>query len=336
MAVLHEYVPSSEKEGYYIYDAYDGVNVTYQVSSLARRVFDRLDSCMVDEQLPGEVFHTLHRLGFVYTRQSEVEQPDGLDEIPTSGQSKSLSTTERRIFFNKLLSSNNLGIEKRREIKEYADQRGIKTEADLHGNWVPSNPGENTFYGEVTRTFQSDEWGFITSDEVSVGEDIFFHINELESMTLLPGMSVEFAYDETTDGFQAFHVKRLTDTLGREIEEKPEKKDSDPDTEPEKNDSDPDTHLNRDHVGISGLSEGDYVEAQIDHAKGQKGLGRKGYLHIHHRRESSEDYLHISNRNDSPPVNKWVVVQVTAIQEGYAEATIKSAPADIDPPLYLP
>lgn len=327
MAVLHEYVPSSEKEGYYIYDAYDGVNVTYQVSSLARRIFDRLSSCKVDKQLPGEVFHTLHRLGLIYTHQSGVEQPEELAEMPSSGPTKSFSTSERRTFFNELLSSNDLEIKERREIQEYVDDAGLKPEfgSDLHGNWVPSIPDDDTHRGKVTKTFQDGDWGFISSEEVDIGEDIFFHIDELDGMTLLPGMSVNFTYDETTEGYQAFHIRRLTDALGRELEE-----------ESESQESDQSTPRDDEYVEIGELSESDYVEAQIDRRKGQKGLGRKGYLHIHHRRESSDGYLHIATRDDFLPVNKWVVVQITAIHDGYAEATVKSAPSDIEPPIYLP
>lgn len=327
MAVLHEYVPSSDKEGYYIYDAYDGANVTYQVSSLARGILDRLSSCKVDEQLPGEVFHTLHRLGLIYTHQSGVEQPEELDEVLSSGQPKSLSTSERRMFFNELLSSNNLEPEERREIQEYVDKTEVESEigSDIHGNWAPSIPDDDTHLGKVTKTFQDGDWGFITSDEVDLGEDVFFHIDELDGTTLRPGMSVEFTYDENSEGYLATHVKRLTDSLGRELE-----------NEPVSQDSDQNTPRDGDHVGISELSEEDYVEAQIERRKGQKGLGRKGYLHIHNRRASGDDYLHISDRNDAPPVNKWVVVQVTKIQDGYAEATIRSAPADVEPPLYLP
>lgn len=327
MAVLHEYVSASEQEGYYIYDAYDGTNVTYQVSSLARELLDTLDSCTVDEQLPGEVFHILHRLGLIYTQQSGVEQPDGLDQVPTSRDAKSLPSRERGIFFSELLASNTLEHEQRQEIQEYVDERGIKTDAgaDLHGNWIPSNPDDDTFQGEVMKTFQDGEWGFISSDNTDLDEDIFFHINELESMILRPGMSVEFTYSETTEGYQACHVKRLTDALGRDLEE-----------EFEKQDGDSDIPRNGESVGITSLAEGDYVEAQIDRTKGKKGLGRKGYLHIYHRQASGDDYKHFSERDDPPPVNKWVVVQVTAIRSGYAEAEIKSAPEDAEPPLYLP
>lgn len=327
MAVLHEYVSSSDKEGYYIYDAYDGANVTYQVSSLAQGILDKLDSCKVDEQLPGEVFHTLHRLGLIYTQQSGVEQPEQLAEIPSSGPSKSLSTSERRTFFNELLSSNRLETQEQREIQEYVDDVGLETEfgSDLHGNWMPSPPDDDVYHGKVTSTFQDGEWGFITSEQIDLGEDIFFHINELDGTKLLTGMSVEFTYDETTEGYQAFNVRRLTDALGRDLEE-----------ETDHNEPNQNTPRDGEIVGICDLSEGDYIEAQIDRRKGQRGLGRKGYLHIHHRRESSGGYLHIATRNDFIPVNKWVEVQITAIRDGHAEATIRSAPSDIEPPIYLP
>lgn len=349
MAVLHEYVSSSDKEGYYIYDAYDGANVTYQVSSLAHGIFDKLDSCKVDEQLPGEVFHTLHRLGLIYTHQSGVEQPEQLAEIPSSGPSKSLSTSERRTFFNELLLSNSLEIEQQQEIQEYVDSVGLETEcgSDLHGNWMPSPPDDEVHQGKVTSTFQDGAWGFISSDQIDLGEDIFFHINELDGMTLLPGMSVEFTYDETTEGYQAFYVRRLTDALGRDLEEETEHNESDLeeetksykyDVEAESKHNEPNQNPPRDGdtVGISDLSEGDYIEARIDRRKGQRGLGQKGYLHIHHRRESSDGYLHIATRDDFIPVNEWVEVQITAIRKGHAEATIRSAPSDIEPPIYLP
>jgi len=327
MAVLHKYVPSSDQEGYYIYDAYDGINVTFQVSALARRVLDRLDSCEVDEQLPGEVFHTLHRLGLIFTRQSGVEQPEGLAEVSRSGSSNKLSPIERRTLFNELLSSDTLPIEERRELQEYAEKNGIKTEfgADLHRNWVPSPPDDNVYYGELKRTFQGGDWGFIASDEVDVGEDIFFHIEELEGMTLLPGMTVEFTYSENSEGYIASHVRRLTDSLGRDLEEGSERQQLGEHTSEDS-----------DYVEISDLSEGNYVEAQIDRRKGQKGLGRKGYLHIEHRRASSDGYLHIATRDDFIPVNKWVDVQITAIHDGYAEAVMKPSPEDIEPPCYLP
>lgn len=327
MAVLHEYVPSSDKEGYYIYDAYDGVNVTYQVSSLARRIIDRLNSCNVDEQLPREVFYTLHRLGLIYTHHSGVEQPEELAEMPNNGSSKSLSTSERRTFFNELLSSSDLETKERREIQQYLNEAGLETKfgSDLHRSWVPSPPNDETHHGKVTKTFQGGDWGFIGSEEVDIGEDIFFHIDELDGMTLLPGMSVNFTYDKTTEGYQAFHVRRLTDAFGCELEK-----------ESESQESDQNTPRDGEHVGIGGLSVGDYVEAQIDRRKGQKGLGRRGYLHIHHRKESSDSYLHISTRDNSIPVKKWVVVQITAIHDGYAEATIKSSPSDIEPPIYFP
>lgn len=328
MPVLHKYVPSSEKEGYYIYAAHDGANVTYQVSALARSIFEKLSSCEVDEQIPDEVFYTLHRLGFVYTNQSGVDRPDGLDEIPTSGQSKRLPSDERETFFEKLLSSDSLETEERKEVRTYLDETGtdVEPDADLHGNWVPTQPDTDTYRGEVLRTFQDGAWGFVDSDDTDLEDDVFFHVNELEKTVLRPGMTVEFAYERTSEGFQVSHVRRCTDSLGRRLEEQ------DP------GNREPDFDLPRDgeHVGISDLSEGDYVEALIDRRKGLKGLGKNGYLHIHNRRESSDGYLHIATRDAYMPVNQWKVVQITAIRKGYAEATIRSAPSDVEPPLYVP
>lgn len=328
MAVLHEYVPASEEEGYYLYAAHDGANITYQVSALARNLFDQLDSCEVDEQVPAEVFQILHRLGHIYTHQSGADQTSEASDISTKRQTKRLSPMERETLFRKLLSSE-LEAEQRQALRSYLDANPIETETQpQQKEWVPDPPDTNTYRGDVARTFQDDEWGFIESDEAPVEDDMFFHIDELERISIAPGIRVEFAYTKTTDGYEATHVRPLTDTLGRELEEVPETG----------NISATKTLQLRDDstVGADGLAEGEYVEAKIDRAKGNKGIGTKGHLHIHHRRGSGSEYMHFGTRDDPVPVNKWVVVQITECHDGYAEAKMKEPPADVDPPLYMP
>lgn len=235
---------------------------------------------------------------------------------------------ERETLFSKLFSSELEG-EHRRALRSYLDANPIETETQpQQREWVPKSPDCDTYRGNVARTFQDDEWGFIESDKVPVKDDIFFHIDELDRISIAPGIRVKFAYTETTDGYEATHVRPLTDTLGRELG----------DASQTGNTSETRSLQLRDDstVGADGLAEGEYVEAKIDHAKGKKGIGTKGHLHIHHRRGSGAEYTHFGTRDDPVPVNKWVVVQITDCHDGYAEAKMKEPPADIEPPLYMP
>ncbi|QLH83007.1 cold-shock protein [Halosimplex pelagicum] len=327
MAILHEYVPSSENDGYYIYDAYDGRNITYQVSAFARDVLEILDSCAVEEKVPPEVFHTLRGLDLIYTGETGVETYNELIDIPTNGQPKRLPASEREIFFESLLSRNDLDVDERENIQNYVEKNQIEnsTEANSQAEWAPEPPHSDSYQGRVARTFQDDEWGFIETRTDDVDEDVFFHQSMFEDMSLKTNMRVEFSYQPTSEGLEITHVKPLTDALGRKLKDR-NSQDLDSDTEPRDDST----------VGISELSVGDYVEAKIDHAKGKKGIGTKGYLHIHHRRGSGAQYIHISSKGNPVPVNKWVVVKIMEVNQGHAMAKMKSPPENIDPPLYMP
>lgn len=327
MAVLHRYAASNESDGYYIYAIHNGANVTYQVSALARKILDRLSSCTVDERLPDEVFYTLHRLDLIFTHRSGVEQLEELTEISTTGDTKTLSDVERKTLFDELLSHGDLSPKERKELQENRIEEGIEAASltALHSNWVPSRPDDPTVRGTIMRTFQDDEWGFINSDEAEIEEDVFFHIDELEGIRLAPEMVVEFTYEQNEEGYLATHLRRLVDSYGREVE-------------PEESGSN--SSFNEDGVRSDELSEGDRVEALVDSQKGQKGLGEKGYLHMHHRQRSNDGFLQISRKNELIPVNEWVIVRITAINDGYAESLIESEPTaepvNGEIPLYVP
>lgn len=324
MAVLHKYVPSSDNEGYYIYAAHDGSNITYQVSSLARRIIDKLDSCQVDEKLPAEVFYTLRQLEYIYTHQSGVDDQGSKNEIPTAGPPERLSVSERETFFDELLSAKSLEPNQRRIVHNYLRSDEIEYEAaGTHRNeWTPAPPNSDSYRGRVKRIFQDGQWGFVEPIEDGVTDDVFFHIDELDQMAISREMVVEFAFKTTAKGLQVTHMKPVIDDSGEIVE----------------NHTQQEPNVSRDDgtVGKRDLSEGNYIEAKVDHAKGKKGIGEDGYLHIAHGRGKGADYMYISEREEPVPVGKWVVVRITAVHQSHAEAKMEAAPPNLDPPVYMP
>lgn len=333
MPVLHEYLPSSENEGYYIYAMHDGANVTYQVSAIARDVLDKVDGCDVGERLPNEVFYALHRLELIYTHRSGVSPPDSLADLP--GQSRSapnLSTAARTRFFEELLTSGELGESEREDIRSYVRKRDIGADSDLspdlHSGWIPEQPDSEVYPGEVAKSFQDGDWGFVTVDGASLEEDVFFHIDELDRARLAVGMEVEVAFKENEEGHIVTHVRRLTDAVSRELDA------------PENESAEPKDHgVGSEHDGkvtAKDVSEGDFLKVKVDRISGRKGLSEKGFIHVYPRGKTATSYYHITNRGPAFPVDDWVNVKVLSVNKGYAEAQRIAPQKRVEAPRYAP
>lgn len=328
MPVLHEYVPSSEKEGYYIYAMYDGTNVTYQVKSIARNILDGIDACDVGEKLPDEVFYALHRSNLIYTHNSGVSPPESFEAIPDSSASVStLSPADRAEFFEALLASDGLGPSEREDLQSYLSERDVELgpdpSPDLHSGWIPEPPRSDTYRGHVARTFQDGEWGFIETDETPFDEDVFFHVEELDEARFDVGMEVEFAFEENEEGYIATRVRRLTDAIGRTLDA--------PD-----GDRDVKSQYGGETVTPTEVTEGDFLELQIDRISGRKGLTEKGFVHVYEPSRTSNSYFHIRNRGPALPVGEWVHVKVLDVGDGYAEAQRIPPQKQIEAPRYVP
>lgn len=328
MPVLHEYVASSENDGYYIYAMHDGANVTYQVTSFARNILDRVDACVVGERLPDEVFHALHRLGLVYTRNSGVSPPENFNGIPdTPASAPNLSPEDRAEFYEELLTSSELGTSEREELQSYVREQDIEkgsdSSPDLHSGWIPTQPQSDICRGEVARTFQDGDWGFIATDETSFDEDVFFHVAELDETYLDVGMQVDFAFEENDEGYIATHVRRRTDELGRSLD-------------PPNRDSDTENQYAGETITSKEVTEGDFLEVRIDRISGRKGLSQKGFVHVYEPDKTSNSYFHIANRGPALPVGDWVHVKVLNVGDGYAEAQRLPPQKRIEAPRYVP
>jgi hypothetical protein len=125
MAVVHEYVPSSDKSGFYLRDGFGGNIVTYQVSAPAEELLYHLDYDD-SETLQQEIFDILHRLGLIYTHNSGVEPPDSLMDIELDeDQVRALDTDDRETIITHLLNQSQLDQNQRSELRAYAETRNI-------------------------------------------------------------------------------------------------------------------------------------------------------------------------------------------------------------------
>jgi hypothetical protein len=125
MVVVHEYVPSSDKSGFYLRDGFDGKIITYQVSAPAEELLYHLDYDD-GETLQQEVFDILHRLRLVYTHNSGVEPPDSLMNMDLDqNQIQALDTEDRKTIISHLLDQADLSQKQRLELRSYAKNRDV-------------------------------------------------------------------------------------------------------------------------------------------------------------------------------------------------------------------
>lgn len=129
MAVLHEYVPSSSKSGYYLRDSIDGNIITYQIASTAESLILSLGYDDGD-RLAGELIQLLHRLRLIYTHKSGVEPPKSLQDISgfENDETAELSSEDREQLLQFLLDHADLSKEERNEILEYAYSKDVSVD----------------------------------------------------------------------------------------------------------------------------------------------------------------------------------------------------------------
>jgi ribonuclease Z len=218
MPVIHEYVPSSQKDGFYIYAMHNGQNVTYQVTESARRIFERLNY-REGTELTGEMFFTLHRLGLIYTNKSGVEPPTSFDDLTSLGETPKYDETNRKRFFESILADGKLAKAELKDLNRYLVRQNITPNPDQSASdptpvttedWRPNVPdGVTTYRGTVNFFNDTGGYGFIDSPHFE--QDTFYHMEDLGGPDIFEGSMVEFTRKETSEGPRAPQVRVVTD-----------------------------------------------------------------------------------------------------------------------------
>lgn len=156
MTVVHEYVPSSDKSGFYLRDGFDGTIVTYQVSGLAENLLYQLDYDD-GETLKQELFDILHRLRLIYTHNSGVEPLDSLLDIDLDESDvQALDTGDREAIITHLLGQSQLDEDQQAELRAYAEQRGITLSAATEED-ADSSSTDDSESGNASETTSRDD-----------------------------------------------------------------------------------------------------------------------------------------------------------------------------------
>lgn len=216
MPNLHRYAPSNKKDGFYIYALHNGQNVTYQVTTIARRIFERLGYGDGDA-ISGEIFYMLHRFKLIYTHKSGVTPPDSFEEIPDFPQEDPPSV-ERKRFFKQLLRDGDLNESDRDHLIDYLrDQDFTSKETNTRvpgqgssNGWRPDEPRTAPVYRGTVEFFNdTGGYGFISCPQVS--EDVFYHMEDLGGRDIQENTDVVFAYEDAEKGPRATNVRLVLD-----------------------------------------------------------------------------------------------------------------------------
>ncbi len=199
MPKLHKYAASNPKDGFYIYARHNGQNVTYQVTALARRIFDRL-GYGDNTEITGEMLYTLHRLRLIYTNKSGVEPPTSFDEITNEVDDPSSAKPDRERFFQTLLDEGSLDQEEHEDLTQYLESQDLAstTEDDTSGpspaeEWRPTDPEATDVY-RGTVDFFNDTGGYGFIDCPLLEEDVFYHMEDIGGRDIQEGTSLEFVW----------------------------------------------------------------------------------------------------------------------------------------------
>lgn len=215
MPKLHKYVPSSKKDGFYIHAMHSGQNVTYQVTSLAERIFEQL-GYRDSTELTGEMLYTLHRLRLIYTNRSGVKPPASFDELAANAENSGSDTAkgDREEFFSTIIDQGDLDQDEREDLNQYLEKQDLipgqspNKEPTGGGEWRPSKPDTTeTYVGTVDFFNDIGGYGFIECPILD--EDTFYHMEDLGGRDLKEETNVEFVRIETPDGPRAPNVRVL-------------------------------------------------------------------------------------------------------------------------------
>ncbi|MFB1063319.1 cold shock domain-containing protein [Natrinema sp. H-ect4] len=216
MPKLHKYAASNPKDGFYIYARHNGQNVTYQVTSLARRIFDQIGYGDKTE-ITGEMLYTLHRLRLVYTNKSGVEPPTSLDEITDEVDVPSSAEGDRKQFFHTLLEEGGLDQEEHEDLTQYLESQDLapKTGDGTSGplpaeEWRPSEPDATDIY-RGTVDFFNDTGGYGFIDCPLLEDDVFYHMEDMGGRDIQEGTPLEFVWTEAEKGPRATYIRELDD-----------------------------------------------------------------------------------------------------------------------------
>lgn len=222
MPKLHKYVPSSSKEGFYIYAMHNGQNVTYQVTPIARRIFDKL-GYGDNTEITGEMLYTLHRLHLIYTNKSGVEPPTSFDEISDKIEKPNSAKGDRKRFFNTLLEEGSFDHDQQKDLDQYLKTQNIETVPSENnpppsstGEWRPTTPTSgDVYHGTVDFFNDTGGYGFIDSPDFE--DDVFYHMEELGGRDIAEGTKLEFVRKETEKGPRTTHVRLLDEDQPLEV-----------------------------------------------------------------------------------------------------------------------
>jgi len=214
MPKLHKYAASNTKDGFYIYARHNGQNVTYQVTALARRIFEQLDYGD-NTKITGEMFHTLHRLRLIYTNKSGVEPPTSFDEITNEVETPSSADGDRKQFFHTLLEEGNLDHEEQKDLTRYLNEQDLTASSATESlepvsteEWRPSEPDVTVVYRGTVEFFNdTGGYGFISCPLLE--DDVFYHMEDIGGRDISEGMSLEFVWRNAEKGPRATHIRRF-------------------------------------------------------------------------------------------------------------------------------
>lgn len=211
MPKLHKYAASNAKDGFYIYAKHNGQNVTYQVTALARRIFERL-GYGDNTEITGEMLYALHRLKLVYTNKSGIDPPSSFDDIAAEVEVSNSAKNDRTRFFHTLLEEANLDPDARDDLTRYLEKEDIKPEsskrtpAPSESGWRPSNPEAKVVY-RGTVDFFNDTGGYGFIECPLFEDDTFYHMEDIGGRDIEEGTHVEFARIEAEKGPRATHIR---------------------------------------------------------------------------------------------------------------------------------
>lgn len=210
MAVVREYVESSPDTGFYLRDRFNGDFITYQVSGTANSLLRKLGYAH-GETLDSEVFQLLHRLELVYTHNSGIEPPGSLLEIESISQegARKLKEGDREMLLTYLLESDQLRENEKKEIQEYAQERGIELGADEN-----SSTGSNTAASDEPSATSQDENQAQNYDNTQT--EIEIEIDKSGATTRFDSLTVRCEYcDEAVEAAEYIgHVGRHSGSHG--------------------------------------------------------------------------------------------------------------------------